>query len=265
MGRPLFPEVRVDGETIPHDAIAAEAQNHTAPASKPGWAWHAAARALVVRRLLEKEATRRGLLVEPRRLEGGRIEAPEEAAIRVLLDAELPPHEPDETEIRAIYDADPERFRSPALFEAAHILYAAAPEDEEALETARHRAGAALVRLMTSPAAFGRIAAEESACSSREAGGQLGQTSEGDLVPEMEAVLMELAPGQIAPEPVETRYGVHVVRLDARADGAPLPFETVRPRIFEALERRAWVRAARAYVARLVAAAEVEGTRFVAP
>ena len=262
MGRPLFPEVTVDGTVIPQDAIAAEAQNHNAPSNKPGWAWHAAARALVVRHLLEQEAARRGLSPEPRRLEGGRTESPEEAAIRVLLDAELPLLEPDEAEIRAVYDADPERFRSPALFEAAHILYAAAPEDEEALETARHQAGAALVRLRTSPEAFGRIAAEESACSSREAGGQLGQTSEGDLVPEIDAVLMRLDEGQIAPEPVETRYGVHLVRLDARADGAVLPFETVRPRIAAALERRAWVRAARDYVDRLVSGAEIAGTRF---
>lgn len=264
MGRPLFPEVRVDGEKIPHDAIAAEAQNHPAPKTKPGWAWHAAARALVVRHLLEREAARRGLSPDPRPLGGGRIETPEEAAIRALLDAELPSLAPSEAEIRAMYDADPGRFCSPALFEAAHILYAAPPEDANALDEARERAGGALLRLRADPRAFGRIAAEESACPSREAGGQLGQTSEGDLVPEIDAVLLRLEEGQIAPEPVETRYGVHLLRLDARADGAVLPFETVRPRIAEALERRAWVRAGRDYVARLVAAAEIDGTRFQA-
>ena len=35
----LFPDVVVNNETIPSAAIAAEAQNHTAPKDKPGIAW----------------------------------------------------------------------------------------------------------------------------------------------------------------------------------------------------------------------------------
>ncbi|NBR54215.1 MAG: peptidase, partial [Rhodobacteraceae bacterium] len=42
MNKPLFPEVRVNGVTIPSAAIAAEAQNHPAPKGKPGLAWKAA-------------------------------------------------------------------------------------------------------------------------------------------------------------------------------------------------------------------------------
>jgi peptidyl-prolyl cis-trans isomerase C len=53
-----------------------------------------------------------------------------------------------------------------------------------------------------------------------------------------------------------------VVRLDARAEGAPLPYEAVRPRVREALERIAWTRAARALLAGLVARAEITGIDF---
>ncbi|MDJ0627692.1 MAG: hypothetical protein QNJ44_05490 [Rhodobacter sp.] len=32
----LFPDLVVDGETVPHALVAAEAENHTAPADRPG-------------------------------------------------------------------------------------------------------------------------------------------------------------------------------------------------------------------------------------
>ena len=57
----------------------------------------------------------------------------------------------------------------------------------------------------------------------------------------------------------EVRYGLHIVRLDARAPGAVLPFEAVAPRIREMLEKRARAIAARDFVAQLVAKAEVAG------
>ena len=43
MTRPLFPEITVNGTVLSAAAIAAEAQNHPAPAGKPGLAWRRAA------------------------------------------------------------------------------------------------------------------------------------------------------------------------------------------------------------------------------
>ena len=39
----LFPDLVVNGETVPHALVAAEVQNHTAPKGKPGIAWRKAA------------------------------------------------------------------------------------------------------------------------------------------------------------------------------------------------------------------------------
>ncbi|MDX5361876.1 MAG: peptidyl-prolyl cis-trans isomerase [Alphaproteobacteria bacterium] len=264
MNKPLFPDVVVNGVTIPARAIAAEAQNHAAPKGKPGWAWHAAARALAVRELLRQEAARAGIAPEPRTLPGGRIETDEEAALRVLLDQNLSASPPGRGEVRAVYDANPERFVSPALFEASHILFADDPRDVTARPRARKRAAAVLAEIARDPGAFGRIARAESDCPSRENGGMLGQLAEGDTVPEFEAVLKAIEPGTVAPEPVETRYGVHVLRLDARADGAVLPFEAVRDRIAAAIERKRWAEQARALVQRLAEAAQIEGVRLPA-
>jgi peptidyl-prolyl cis-trans isomerase C len=262
MTRPLQPEVTVNGEAIPARLIAAEAQNHAAPAGKPGLAWRAAARALAVRALLLQEARRLGLAPEPRTLGPGRRESEDEALIRAVIEARVRPQPPDDAACRAFHAAHPERFRAPPLYEASHILLATAPGDPAARAAARATAAGLVRELDADPGAFARLAQAHSACPSAANGGRLGQVVAGDTVPEFEAALKALAPGTLAPEPVETRYGIHVVRVDARADGAPLPYDAVRPRIRETLERIAWTRAARELVAGLVAGAGITGIDF---
>lgn len=260
----LQPDVTVNGEAIPAAAIAAEAQLHPAPPGKPGLAWRAATRALAVRALLRQEGDRIGLAAQPQSLGEGRRETEEEAMIRALIEARVAPEAPSAAAVRAAYDHDPDAFRAPTLYAAAHILLAAAPDDATGRATAEAAARAILAELAADPQAFDRLARAHSACSSREAGGRLGQIGAGETAPEFEAALDRLAEGEIAPEPVATRYGLHVIRLDARARGEILPFETAAPRIREAFERAAWARAARALVGELAARAEIRGVTLEA-
>jgi len=60
-------------------------------------------------------------------------------------------------------------------------------------------------------------------------------------------------------EPVETRYGLHIVRLDRRIDGRDLPFELVADRIADYLRHSVNRRATAQYIARLVSRAEITG------
>lgn len=260
----LFSEVVVNGETIATKVIAAEAQNHPTPKSKPGQAWTAAARALAIRVLLLQEARRRGLVPDPQEVAEGRVETDDEALIRQVLDAAVDPIAPTEADLRAAYDASPERWRAPTLYEAAHILFPVRPGDPAALTKARDEAAAVLIEVRQDPRAFDRLAREHSACSSRDAGGRLGQLISGDTVPEFEAMLDALDEGAIASEPVASRYGLHIVRLDARAEGSVLPFEAVAPHIRDVLEKVAWAKAARDFTAALVADAEVTGITLAA-
>ncbi|MGC9368900.1 MAG: peptidylprolyl isomerase [Paracoccaceae bacterium] len=261
----LFPEITVNGVPLSSAAIAAEAQNHAAPAGKPGLAWRRAARALVIRELMLQQAARLGLAAAPRALGAGKTETEDEALIRAVMEECIAPEPVSDAQIRAAYDAAPGRFRAPDLWQVSHVLYAAVPDDAEARALARAQAAAALERLAQNPRLFGRIAAEESACPSRDAKGQLGQIGPGDTVPEFEAAFEGLAEGEIRAEPVETRYGLHVLRMDARATGAILPFETVRAEIADALAKAEWAQAAQRFVAELVARAEVTGFDPAAP
>lgn len=257
-------DVIVNGERIAAADIAAEAQNHAAPKGQPRSALEAAARALAVRALLLQEARRMDLAPEPRNVGPGRRETEDEALIRAAIEARVEPAAVSEEACRTFHAANPDQFRAPTLYEAAHILLPAPEDNALAQAQALSTAHVLLAELVRSPEAFDRLAAAHSACSSRDAGGRLGQIVTGDTVPEFEAALDTLETGHIAPDPVVTRYGVHIVRLDARAVGGMLPYDRVAPRIRDMLEKIAWGRAAKVFVAELVAGAEIAGVEFAA-
>ena len=259
MNKPFFSEVVVNGTTLSVADIAAEAQNHHAPKGKPGLAWRKAARALAIRQLLLDRAAARGLTATPKELAPGKIETPDEALIRALLENDVSPDPIPDDALRAAYDKDPGAHRAPSLYQPAHILFAADPRDDASRSKARDRAIAVLGILDKTPEKFADIARSDSDCSSRDNGGELGQLSSGDTVPEFESAMRTAPVGAISQTPVETRYGVHILRLDARADGDILPFESVRPRLAEAAAKAAWTRAAHSYVTALLGGAEISG------
>ena len=259
MNTALFPDLVVNGERVPHALVAAETQNHAAPKGKPGLAWRKAANAVAIRTLLLQEARARGIAADPAEVGPGRFETGEEAMIRGLLEAAVVAETPPAEAVRAEWARDPARFRAPPLWEVSHILLSCDPRDEALREALRGRAADLAAEALGNPASFARLAWENSDCGSKAGGGALGQLGPGDTVPEFEAALCKLADGEITAEPVLTRHGWHVIRMDARAEGAVLPFEAVRPRIAEAMEKAAWTRTARAFVDGLVAAATITG------
>lgn len=259
MNAALFPDLVVNGEAVPHTVVASEAQNHEAPKGKPGIAWRKAANAVAVRTLLLQEARRRDLQPQPAELTPGRFETDEEALIRGLLDKAVEVTPPSEEALQAEWARDPSRFRSPPLWEVSHILCACDPRDQAATNAAKVRAVALTDRVLGNPRGFSKVAGDHSDCGSKSSGGALGQLGPGDTVPEFEAILRDLKEGEITPEPVLTRHGWHIIRLDAVAEGAVLPFDAVRPKLSDAMEKASWARAARSFVNQLVASAEISG------
>lgn len=255
-------EVKVDGTTIPRAAIAREIQNH--PAAKPTDAWLAAARALVVRRLLLDEARR--LAIEPAPLTDaeGRRETDEEALIRTLVEQQVVTPKAGDAECRRYYDAHRPRFRSVDLYEVRHILIPVPPNDEQALVDARAHAATIIETLAATPSAFAALAAAHSACPSGRTGGSLGQIGPGQTVPEFEIALAAIPEGTIFPAPVETRYGLHVVAVDRRIPGRELPFELVRDRIAGWLDEKVRRTAIRQYIGLLAGRARIEGIELAA-
>jgi peptidyl-prolyl cis-trans isomerase C len=248
--------VAVDGVAIPEQAIARELQYH--PARSFGRARAEAVRALVVRQLLLNEAARRGLL-DAATVARPLPEAARQRAIDSLVSAAAPVPSVTEAEIRAFFAAHRDRFASPPLQSASHILLAAPPDDTEARAHARRDAEATRAVLREHPDRFEKLAKQRSACPSAREGGTLGQLSPGDLVPEVERALSAMQVGEILDHPVESEHGFHILRLDARAPGRPLPFEAVRSRIETYLRDQAWRRRVHDWVAELATQATITG------
>jgi len=254
-GKPVT--VSVNGVAIARDAIVREMQHHPAP--KPIAAWQQAARALVIRELLLQEARRLGVAPQPASDGSGRRETDDEAMMRGLIDHEVTVPETDDETCRRYYDRNRARFRSPDIFEASHILFAARPADSEASAQARDDAAAALAELRERPDRFADLARLHSRCPSAAQGGNLGQITRGQTTPEFEQALTALTPGQLCEAPVATHYGFHVIRLDRKHEGRMLPYEVVAGRIADYLRESVRRRADAQYVARLVTAARIEG------
>lgn len=254
---PKGQDVRVNGVAIPRDLIAREVQQH--PARSPLEAWKAAARALALRELLQQEVKRLGIEAEPLCDDEGRREAPEEAAVRALIEREVRTPRADTETCRRYYEQNLRRFRSPDIYEASHILFPADRSDALAYAQAQADAEALLLLLRATPGRFGDLAKAHSACPSAASGGNLGQITSGQTTPEFEQALMALEPGTISAKPVPTRYGVHIIRLDRRHAGRDLPLELVADRIADYLHERVKRRATAQYIARLVSTARIEG------
>jgi peptidyl-prolyl cis-trans isomerase C len=249
-------QIAVNDVVIPNAAIAREVQNQEG--CSPRAAWDAATRALVVRELLAQRARSLGIAAEPQSFDGLR-ETEEEALIRALLAMEVRTPVACEADCRRYYAANPQRFRSPDLFEPAHILFKAPRTDAAAHAAALAQAEIVLGVLKAAPERFAEIARAVSACPSAAEGGRLGQVLRGETTPEFEAAMVALAPGALCAAPVATRYGVHLLRLDRKVVGVLRPFAQVHAAIAAYLEESAYRRAMAQYVALLAGQARIAG------
>lgn len=254
---PTFGEVRVNGVEITPEAIAQEIQYHPAPDAET--AWTEAARALAVKELLLQEARRLGIEGAPEQDEGGRAEDDDDAAVRSLLEETIEPALPDEAECLRFYEANVARFRTPDLFDAAHVLIEPETDDEAGWAAARLQAERIIAEVGDNQDAFAAAARSLSGCASAQQDGSLGQIRRGELVGPIQDGLELLHDGQTGREPVRSRFGWHVLRLHRRSPGRTLPFEHVRDKIADTLEARSWSVESARYVAGLAAGGNVEG------
>jgi peptidyl-prolyl cis-trans isomerase C len=254
--RPPVPRITVDGVVIDRKAIAAEMQNH--PGGDAAVALREAATALIVRQVLLAEAHRLGIVASPEADAEGRRETENDALIRQLLAREVPVPSADEETLRRYYDNNRRRFVTPPLYAASHILFAARRDDEAAFSAARDKAVALREQLVRQPLRFAEFAERLSDCPSAKVGGSLGQISLGETTPEFETALASLSPEDLS-DPVETRYGVHLIRLDRKIEGEQLPFEAVKDRIADYLAERVERRASAQYISQLIGRAHIDG------
>lgn len=153
----------------------------------------------------------------------------EEATIDALLDREVRVEPPTEEECRAYYAAHADAFRAGTLIEADHILFAA--RDDSHRPALRDFAREKLALIGRGEIDFAEAAKQWSNCPSGTVGGNLGQLTREQVVPEFWQALEDFGATGMLPEPVETRFGLHVVRVSRLVPGNLVPYELVADRV----------------------------------
>ena len=124
-----------------------------------------------------------------------------------------------DADAKAIYDKQLAAVKPQEEVRARHILVKEKDKARDISEKIKHGSE------------FDALAKEHSLDpGSKERGGDLGYFVKGQMVPQFEAAVFALKPGEIS-EPVESQFGWHIIKLeDRRARPAP-PFDTIKERI----------------------------------
>ncbi|OOC47976.1 peptidylprolyl isomerase [Thioalkalivibrio versutus] len=132
-----------------------------------------------------------------------------------------------QADLEAEYDRQIEQIRG-TEYRARHILVEEAERARELLEE------------LEADADFAELAeAHSTDPGSAARGGELGWFAPEQMVPAFSEAAMALEPGETTAEPVESRFGWHIIRLEETRD-TPVPeLEDVRAELIEILESRA--------------------------
>lgn len=92
-----------------------------------------------------------------------------------------------------------------------------------------------LIEKLKGGADFAQLAKENSKDpGSKDDGGMLGFFSRGQMVPQFEDAAFKLQPGEIS-APVKSKFGWHIIKLEARRAKKPPSFEDVKERLLNAM------------------------------
>jgi parvulin-like peptidyl-prolyl isomerase len=157
-----------------------------------------------------------------------------------------------EDSVRAYYTTHPLEFTEVARARVRHILVGVSPSDAaRAKDAAREKALGIRERIVRGAdfADVAQVTSDDKTSAAR--GGDLGELIRSQLVPEFGAVAFSIPVGQVS-EPILTRYGYHLIRVDERTPERLRPLEEsgaeIRRLLAEANADTAAARAARAMI-----------------
>lgn len=166
--------------------------------------------------------------------------------------------EPTEEEIQAYYREQPDQFLRPEAVQLRHLfLKVDAEAGPDAWDRARTKADSLLEAAREAGADFDALVAEHSDdADTRDRGGLLGTFPRGKILPELESAAFAAEVGEVV-GPVQTKLGVHLLRVDAHENARQFSFEeardTARARLVQQRKQEAFQR----YLADLIDEADV--------
>lgn len=129
-----------------------------------------------------------------------------------------------DSEVADFYNENKELFGKEETVVASHILV----EDEDLAKE--------IIEEIDEGLSFEDAAMKHSTCPSKEAGGNLGEFSRGQMVPEFEEKAFVMEEGTIS-EPVKTQFGFHIIKLISKNPAAISTFEEAKDVAYEQVLR----------------------------
>ena len=130
-------------------------------------------------------------------------------------------------DLRAYYDNTPDEFHTPKTIEARHILIKVDPEaDEKTVEETRQKA-LQVLKLAREGKDFAELAKKYSEGPSAESGGYLGPFRRDAMVKPFADQAFAMTAGEIS-EPVRTRFGWHIIKVEKVNEEGTVSFEAAR-------------------------------------
>jgi peptidyl-prolyl cis-trans isomerase C len=167
-------------------------------------------------------------LVSTQAVKDGVDKDPEVAAnldvlrMRILSDGEsqkfLKGKEPKDAELHAEYDGDITAMDK-TEYHARHILVATKEKADQ------------LIKKLKGGAKFEDVAKAESTDNSKTSGGDLGWFTATRMVKPFADAVKALKKGETTPEPVQTQYGWHIIKLEETREVTPPPFDQVKAQV----------------------------------
>jgi len=177
----------------------------------------------------------------------------------VLVQVKSQARRVSEEELKVLYENKPEAFARPERRKVRHILHVCVNDAEseatrEKLQELRSKLEKCFADDSSHARAdvFGKTAEMNSQCPSAMKQGLLGTFPRGQLYPELDSVLFEMAPGEIE-GPLKTQAGWHLIFLESTEPAHTIPFaeakEQLEAHVNDQLgkkHQRSWLAARRA-------------------
>lgn len=152
---------------------------------------------------------------------------------------------------RLYYEFHPEQFTQPEQRTTRQILITINDDfAENSRDPALARCEHIAEQINGNGKRFARQAEQHSECPSALDGGRLGDIRRGQLYPELDSVLFNLAEGEVS-APIETEVGFHLLYCERIQPAKKLPFSKVEARIRALLDERNRRNCQKAYLKQL--------------
>ena len=124
-----------------------------------------------------------------------------------------------DVEAETVYNINPDNFSKPETVSAKHILV----DSEDVCKEI-------LAQIQNGEKTFEDAAKESSTCPSGQQGGDLGEFGRGQMVKEFEEAAFAAEIGAIV-GPVQTQFGFHLIKVEAKSEAETLAFDVVKEQI----------------------------------